>query len=45
MLKRQLEQRRLRRRKLNEKLLEVDSSLVKKEYDEVDEKNKVVKEL
>lgn len=45
MLKRQLEQRRLRRRKLNEKLVEVDETLHKKEYEEVDEKNKVVKEL
>lgn len=32
MLKRQLEQRRLRRRKLNEKLVEVDSELHKNEY-------------
>lgn len=45
MLKRQLEQRRLRRRKLNEKLVEVDEQLHKKEYEEVDEKNKVVKEM
>jgi hypothetical protein len=43
MLKRQLEQRRLRRRKLNEKLIEVDETLHKKEYEEVDEKNNVVK--
>ena len=45
MLKRQLEQRRLRRRKLNEKLAEVDESLYKKEYEKVDEKNVIVKEL
>jgi len=45
MLRRQLEQRRLRRRKLNEKLVEVDEQLTKKEYEEVDEKNKVVQEL
>lgn len=45
MLKRQLEQRRLRRRKLNEKLVEVDEQLHKKEYEEADDKNKVVKEL
>ena len=45
MLKRQLEQRRLRRRKLNEKLVEVDESLHKKEYEEVDEKNAIVKDI
>jgi hypothetical protein len=45
MLRRQLEQRRLRRRKLNEKLVEVDEQLHKKEYEEVDEKNKVVQEM
>lgn len=45
MLKRQIEQRKLRRRKLNEKMIEVDEQLHKKEYEEVDEKNIVVKEL
>jgi hypothetical protein len=35
----------VRRRKLNEKLVEIDESLHKKEYEEVDEKNALVKDL
>lgn len=45
MLKRQLEQRRLRRRKLNDKLVDVDEQLHKNEYEQADHKNVVVKEL
>lgn len=42
MLSHQLEQRRLRRRKLNEKLVEVDEQLHKQEYNQADKKTVVV---
>jgi len=42
MLRHQLEQRRLRRRKLNEKLVEVDEQLHKQEYNQADKKTVVV---
>ena len=45
MLKRQLEQRRMRRRKLNDKLVEVDEQLHQNEYQQADLKTIVVKEL
>lgn len=45
MLSHQLEQRRLRRRKLNEKLVEVDEQLHKQEYNQADKKTVVVQEL
>lgn len=45
MLKRNLEQRRIRRRKLNEKLVEVDEQLQKNDYQVADMKEDIVIEI
>jgi hypothetical protein len=42
MLKRGLEQRRLRRKKLNEKLVEVDVQIQKNDYEVADKKEAIV---
>ena len=42
MLKRNLEQRRLRRKKLNEKLVEVDVQIQKNDYEVADKKEELV---
>ena len=42
MLKRNLEQRRLRRKKLNEKLVEVDVQIQKNDYEVADKKEAIV---
>lgn len=39
MIKRQLEQRRARRRKLNDRLNDIDETLTKKDYELADKKN------
>ena len=45
MLKRNLEQRRLRRKKLNEKLVEVDVQIQKNDYEVADKKEAIVIEI
>lgn len=45
MLKRNLEQRRLRRKKLNEKLVEVDVEIQKNDYEVADKKEAIVIEI
>lgn len=45
MLKRNLEQRRLRRKKLNEKLVEVDVQIQKNDYEVADKKEAIVLEI
>lgn len=45
MLKRNLEQRRLRRKKLNEKLVEVDVQIQKNDYEVADKKEAIVVQI
>ena len=45
MLKRNLEQRRLRRKKLNEKLVEVDVQIQKNDYEVADQKEAIVVQI
>jgi len=45
MLKRNLEQRRLRRKKLNEKMVEVDVQIQKNDYEVADKKEAIVIEI